>query len=67
GDTQVASGAQLTVSSIVQGTLSIGGAPPSGGGMASAAAPVPEPGTWILLVIFAILSAARLCKKRLLS
>ncbi|MBN2578670.1 MAG: hypothetical protein JXB10_06730, partial [Pirellulales bacterium] len=63
GDTQVASGAQLTVSSIVQGTLSIGGAPPSAGGMA-AAAPVPEPGTWTLLAsLVAALTAAFLRKQ----
>ncbi|MBN2579460.1 MAG: autotransporter-associated beta strand repeat-containing protein, partial [Pirellulales bacterium] len=47
GDTQVASDAQIAVSSLVQGTLTIGGAPPSAGDMASQ--PVPEPAAWILL------------------
>jgi fibronectin-binding autotransporter adhesin len=47
GVTQVTSDAQVTVSSVVQNTLIIGGEPPSAGGLASQ--PVPEPATWLLL------------------
>ncbi|MBN2578841.1 MAG: autotransporter-associated beta strand repeat-containing protein [Pirellulales bacterium] len=46
GTTTVLGSASLTASSITQGTLVIGG-----GGGTTAVAPVPEPGTWILLLI----------------
>ncbi|MBN2223528.1 MAG: PEP-CTERM sorting domain-containing protein, partial [Deltaproteobacteria bacterium] len=59
---QVASGAQLTVSSIVQGTLSIGGAPPSA---SMASQPVPEPGSlFSLLILVIVWGAGRRLRKK---
>ncbi|MBN2578853.1 MAG: autotransporter-associated beta strand repeat-containing protein, partial [Pirellulales bacterium] len=48
GTTTVFGSATLTAASVTQGTLIIGGV--SGGGAAATAAPVPEPGVWVLLL-----------------
>ncbi|MBN2578977.1 MAG: autotransporter-associated beta strand repeat-containing protein, partial [Pirellulales bacterium] len=48
GTTTVVGGASLTATSITQGTLTIGSVTPASG---AAAAPVPEPGTWLLLLV----------------
>ncbi|MBN2577498.1 MAG: autotransporter-associated beta strand repeat-containing protein [Pirellulales bacterium] len=61
GAMQVASDAQITVSSIVQGTLTIGGVPPSTGGAASQ--PVPEPGVFVLLLSSAVFLGLRFLAK----